>query len=100
MNLGRKKYIYIIQCVPEKVFDSFSALMWSNINQFSISLILSVRECNQLSFWCQFYSDAIFIPVIVILEKEGTFNSPQIWRTKLLSKSFFKSNKNGVKSWI
>ena len=47
--------------------------------------------------WYQFYWDAIIIIVrILILEKNGTLNSPQIWRTKFFLIYF----SNGVKSPI
>ena len=39
-----------IQCGPEKSVQLLFGAKWSNINQFSISLILSVGEWNQRSF--------------------------------------------------
>ena len=93
---------YVYSVSQRKVFDSFLALMWSNINQFSISLILYISKRMEWTFiWYQFYSDAIIIIVgTLILEKNVTFSSPQIWRTKLFSKYFFRRQKNGVKSPI
>ena len=46
--------LYIYSVSQRKVFDSFLALMWSNINIFSISLILSIEGWNQLSFGSNF----------------------------------------------
>ena len=81
-----------------KVFDSFFG---ANVVKYKpiFNFFDSISKRMEWTFiWYQFHSDAIIIIVrILILEKNCTFNSPQIWRTKLFSNYFFKRHKNGVK---